>query len=170
MSNLQNIPPELTNISKIGQFYLVSSKSGYMTRDLFVIWTIHFINFVKLYRESLSEDIRYLPILLIMDGHLSRENLLALYLLQREKIPVLILPSHTSHILQMFDVALASPFKKKYTKYFERYFQESSKDSSIKTDVGKIRIAVVKAIISSWKETSSFSYTETAAKKLELIL
>ena len=55
-----------------------------------------------------------------MDGHNSRENPLALALLRRARVKVYILPSHTTHVLQMFDVGLASPLKKEFTSKFRK--------------------------------------------------
>ena len=53
--------------------------------------------------------------LLICDGHSSRENPLALQLLHSAKIRVIILPAHTTHVLQLFDVGLAAILKKRFT-------------------------------------------------------
>lgn len=49
--------------------------------------------------------------LLIIDGHSSRENPGAMQLLSETDINVLILPSHTSHILQVLDVAISVSIK-----------------------------------------------------------
>ena len=47
---------------------------------------------------------------------------IALELLAAFNIKVLVLPGHITHILQLFDVSLAAPFKRKYTDLF-RYFK-----------------------------------------------
>jgi hypothetical protein len=42
------------------------------------------------------------PVLLILDSHNSRQKSAALHLLQLFRVEVLILPSHTAHLIQMF--------------------------------------------------------------------
>ena len=49
--------------------------------------------------------------LLIVDGHKSRESFLAELLLYLFNIDLLILPSHSIHLLQPFGIAVASPLK-----------------------------------------------------------
>lgn len=127
LTKLQNIPSELEILCQTGQIHLTTTNSGYMTRDLFLIWFLHFINFIRVYRNTLSQNLRNRTILLISDGHTSRENPLALYLLMREKIHLLILPSHCTHILQMFDAVIASAFKQTYSKHFNIFLSKLKK-------------------------------------------
>lgn len=165
LTETKKIPNELKEFCETNQIYLASSSNGYMTRELFLIWTFHFINFIQTYRSRFSEDYQKLPVLLILDGHTSRENPMALELFRRFNIFVLIIPAHTSHILQMFDVGLGFPFKKAYTQNFDNYFSEINIDDEISSKAAKIRLAVVKSIITAWKQASALSLTETAARK-----
>jgi hypothetical protein len=48
---------------------------------------------------------------LIVDGHRSRENFDAVFILQLFNVELLILPPHHSHILQPFDLTIGSPLK-----------------------------------------------------------
>ena len=107
LSELKNLPSELEQFVASQQIYVGSTKSGYMTREMFTFWVICFINWLSYYRLTLPEAIRSKKALIICDGHTSRENPLALCLLRKANIAVIVLPSHTTHVLQMFDVGLA---------------------------------------------------------------
>jgi hypothetical protein len=65
---------------------------------------------------SLPDEIRNAPILLIMDGHKTRLSYEAAVLLDMFNIELLILPAHSSHLLQPVDVAVASPVKTEFKK------------------------------------------------------
>ena len=95
----------------IDNTFIVSTYSGWMNKDCFVIYVLYFCSYVTHYRLTLPQQLRDEPILLIVDGHLSRENYLANYILNLFNIDLLVLPGHCTHILQPFDVAVASPLK-----------------------------------------------------------
>ena len=116
LKELKNIPPEIKILAETEQIYLASSPNGWMDRWAFLLWTICFIHWVDGFRAKLPSRIASLTGLLIMDGHTSRENPLALNLLRRKNFTVLILPAHCTHVLQLFDVGLASPMKKHFTQ------------------------------------------------------
>ena len=84
-----------------------TSSSGWMTKTIFTIWVIYFVAEIQLYRLSLPKDIRDDRILLIVDGHSSRINLDALIILYLFDIDCLILPGHSSHVLQLFVLTVA---------------------------------------------------------------
>ena len=84
-----------------------SFSSGWQTRNTFLFWTINFINWISCYRLKLDEKIRYNDALLILDGNILHENHWVIYLLKLFIINVLVLPPHTTHLLQMFDVVLS---------------------------------------------------------------
>lgn len=110
-NSIQTLPDELCDFVANGQAWFGSSKSGWMSRDLFLVWVIHIIHWVSIYKTNFDKSIRNKRLLLIMDGHGSRECPLVLYLLKVSCIDVLILPAHTIHITQMFDVCFAHPLK-----------------------------------------------------------
>ena len=85
-----------------------TSASGWMTKSLFTFWVILFVAEVQIYRLSLPPQLRDRPILLIVDGHASRMNFDAAYILHIFNIDCLVLPGHCSHVLQPFDVNMAS--------------------------------------------------------------
>ena len=116
------ILPNKATIQKLERyeeyFHIASTISGWMNRDVFFIWCILFVCEISLYRLSLPEEIRHDIIILIVDGHKSRGNYYASKLLSLFKILLLILPGHTSHILQPFDVGIGSPLKASFMKHF----------------------------------------------------
>ena len=63
--------------------------------------------------------------LLILDGHASRINFSALEYLSRACCDVIILPAHTSHITQPFDVAIASPLKNIYKQLLLKFTRQN---------------------------------------------
>ena len=87
-----------------------------------------------------------------MDGHNSREKPLALYFLKSLIIEVLILPAHTMHLLQIFDVILARKLKKKKKKiskllsrmFINHKFTDNSSISSV------IRECIFSSVVQSW--------------------
>jgi hypothetical protein len=79
--------------------------------NIFTFWCICFIAQIQNYRLNLPEEIRDDNILLILDGHKARINLDAAILLAYFNITVLVLPGHTTHVLQVFDISIASSLK-----------------------------------------------------------
>lgn len=118
LPNLKKLPQELTEFANNGQAYFASSSNGWQTRDTFLFFVICFINWLSLFRKTLEKSIRDKDALLILDGHKSRENPIALKLLKQNKVTVFILPAHTSHLTQIFDVGIASPMKGVFTQLF----------------------------------------------------
>ena len=64
-----------------------------------------------MYRMKLPSHVRDTRAVLFLDGHSSRGCPIALWLLDKANVEVIIEPANTSHVVQMFDVCLASPFK-----------------------------------------------------------
>lgn len=87
-----------------------------MNRRVFIIWTLLFITQIGEYRSRLPPNLRDETILLITDGHGSRHCYLACFLLWIFNIDLLLLPGHTSHVMQPFDVGIASPLKTNYRR------------------------------------------------------
>ena len=166
LSNTKKLPLELQELVDSGQVWIGSTKNGYMTKEMFLIWTFHFINWLSEFRTKIpNEAIREQNALLIMDGHNSRENPLALTLLRRARVIVLILPSHTTHVLQMFDVGLASPLKKEFTTRFRKELKKHKNKKREISTAALIRLAAVKAFISAWDTVCTPINCEAAASK-----
>ncbi|KAK8881634.1 hypothetical protein M9Y10_004378 [Tritrichomonas musculus] len=78
-------------------------------------------------------------------------------------IEVLVLPAHTTHLLQMFDVVLAKPFKKRFSEKFNKVFS--------KLDINKyysitsaIRETAIDCLIDLWSEVCTSPNCKTAAE------
>ena len=166
LPKLSNLPAELSEFSQSGQAWFASSQSGWMCRDLFLIWVIHFINWLSSYRLTLNSHIRNAAALLILDGHSSRECPIALALLKSSNCNVLVLPGHTTHITQMFDVCIASALKAHYTKILNKLLKESI--IAIENKSAKARYCAVRAFITAWQKVCTHDACIRAAKKTGL--
>ena len=163
-NTLKSLPQELIPLAQAEKAWFASSKSGWMTRDLFIVWTILFINWLTRYRKQLSVSIRDRRALLILDGHASRECPVALHLLRENDVDVLCLPAHTSHITQMFDVCLASPLKRKYSDLLRVLINEVSEKETAEGQTSTLRYCACEALISSWESIRTYtSCRRTAA-------
>ena len=160
LPKLQNLPPELKEFSDRGEITFASSNSGWETRETFLFWTICFINSLSVYRKNLPDEIKNDFALLIIDGHTSRENAYAMQLFAEAKVHVLIIPAHTSHILQMFDVALASPLKRK----FSDVFNEEMKKITSGNKASKYRSKAIAAFLTAWQSVCNYKNCQAGAK------
>ena len=152
-----NLPNELTELTTQCEF--ASSPSGWMTSKVFFIWAMFFASEVNRRREGIAriygrEKAQY-PCFLLMDGHKSRLNSDAIELLYKNNIRVIILPAHTSHVTQPFDVSIARAFK---------IALRASKDSQPKwlqeklaglNETARKRYLMVLAIIDAWKKAAT---------------
>jgi hypothetical protein len=59
------------------------------------------------------------PVLLVMDHHVSRDALDAKMLWEKHKILLLLIPAHSSHIVQPLDLSTNGEFKQKFRERFE---------------------------------------------------
>jgi hypothetical protein len=75
---------------------------------------IDFCAQLSVYRLSLPPDLFEEPARLIPDGHISRANITALMIFCLFNVDILILLGHTTHVLQPFDVGIASPLKSEF--------------------------------------------------------
>lgn len=89
---------------------MAMARKAWMSEPIFYAWQIHFITRVK-ERSELSLTSRHL---LILDGHNSHVTLEVIHKAIQTRIDMVILPSHTSHILQPLDFAIFAPFKKAF--------------------------------------------------------
>lgn len=76
---------------------------------------------MQYYRPRLPPSERSNPIFLLVDGHKSRINYSAAAILKIFNIDLLVFPGHCSHVIQPFDVAVASPLKAAYKSELLRY-------------------------------------------------
>ena len=159
LPNLKHIPEDLREFADRGDAVFASSRSGWQTKETFLYWVICFINNLSCYRNDLKDDLKDKRALLIIDGHKSRENAYALQLLQEAKIYVLTIPSHTSHILQMFDVAIASPLKRTFSDKFNagiKYIKSGNMAS-------QYRVLAITSFLTAWSSACTYNNCQAGA-------
>ena len=114
------IIPKKKTMSGLEKFdsdvYLASSTSGWMTRRIFRFYALTFVAELAHIRLHWPEDIRDEPVILFLDGHPSRWDFYANLIFWAFNVDVVTFPGHCSHLLQMFDVAIAGPLKTEIKK------------------------------------------------------
>jgi hypothetical protein len=90
--------------------------------------------------------------LLILDGHSSRNYFEAISILAQNSIEVLILPPHSTHILQPFDIAIGSPLKS--------YFQQNLQINLIKTSSTSIEIGDTLNLSKEFRKTAILTFLD----------
>ena len=99
---------------------VILTKKGYMTEDSFVVWAEFFIEEIKSIRGDTSQWA-----ILIIDGHHSHAySLRALQILNGNNVLVVGLPSHTTHILQVHDVAVFRSLKEGFRKFCSEWIKK----------------------------------------------
>ena len=156
LSQLGKLPPELagldTNSPDVAWYG--SSEKGYMTEKMFYVWAVLFLTWLTGYRATvLPDSLRTSNILLVIDGCLAHGAPEAIHLFARHNVTVVVLPAHTSHLLQPFDVVLAAPLKASF-----RHFvcEEKAKVRGIEmSKAAKTRLVLVRAFIRSWRTVAT---------------
>jgi hypothetical protein len=115
----------ILNGAPIGAVYAMST-NGYFTEENF----IHVIHFINKHTPST-------PRLFIIDGHTSHFEPSALDLCVQSDIQILCLPAHTSHLLQVADLTVFGPFKKRMEESCESYRLKNNHDIN-KYDIAAI--------------------------------
>jgi hypothetical protein len=163
LPKLQHAPDDMLEIIRSSEAWVGSSASGWQTRETFFIWSVNFCHWLSKYRENLPDQVmRRMPSLLIVDGHVSRQCPTALEIFEYFNVFVLVLPSHTSHILQMFDIGLASPVKQALSGIYRRLKRSVL---PFEDAAAKVRYAAVMAILPAWKSSSSIDNCQMSARK-----
>ena len=142
-----------------GKAYFASSESGWMNKSLFMYWAMIFVAEMSKYRLFLPQQLRNQRILLILDGHKSRANYFVANLLDSYGIDVLILPGHTSHLLQPFDVSIASPLKSKFQENISNYDRRHKDGNGIgrNKSLNDIRIMMIECFINALSESANMT-------------
>lgn len=153
LSQLTKLPRDLATpeVCSPDVAWFASSDRGYMTEKTFYIWTCMFLAWLTGYRASVLPDrLKQANILLVMDGCLAPE---ALRLFSKHNVTVLILPAHTTHLLQPFDVVLAGPLKAAFRHYLT---EEKAKLRDIHmTGAARTRSILVRAFIRAWRTVAT---------------
>ena len=148
--DLQTVPPSLLHY--MDSISISGSKKGWINTEIWRDWvkTI-FIPEVKRRREKIGRP--KARALLISDGHNSREDVDTIRLLMNNNIDLLILPAHSSHILQPLDKTCFSVFKSKICT------EDLFEDGDTKQDK---REKLIKKAVDAWEAASIRSTIESA--------
>jgi hypothetical protein len=125
---------------------------------IFIYFALSFVIQISMYRLSLPIELQQAPILLILDGHKTRLSFEAALIFASYNIEVLILPPHSSHLLQPFDVTIASPLKVEFKKFLDKRLQEIMKVDPHKREKSLLlREIMVKAFLDGLTKAATIS-------------
>ena len=166
------ILPKLKKIKSLLDFedhcYFVTSSTGWVTKDLFFVFCTYFCAELSHYRMSLPDTIADETVLLIVDGHSSRYSIDSIALLAANNIDLLVLPPHTSHCLQPFDVAVASPLKTAFKKHINssmkraREMVPGKQDSPEKLTSEQLRYTLLSSFLTSLSQAATLNNCRAA--------
>ena len=135
------------------QAVFASQNSGWMTARLFSVWCVFFVSWISRIRMELPNNCKNQTAILIVDNHPSRMNSTAIEFFISHNTKIITLPSHCSHVLQPFDVAVAASVKAKITR--SRLIELTPRFAGDFTSKqSNLRYSIVYAIVSSWSEIS----------------
>jgi hypothetical protein len=127
-----------------------TSLNGWITGDLFLMFAIDFCAQLTFYRLQLPDAIAKHRVLLVLDGHGTRRNVLAMMIFDIFGVDVLILPGHCTHVLQAFDVGIASALKTEFKKLLQRRIEELMRiDPSSRTKSDALRCILVDCFLNA---------------------
>lgn len=137
--------------------YFASSTSGWMTKNIFRFFAMIFVSEISFLRLRWPRELRDEPVLLFLDGHPSRWDYQANLLFWLFNIDVLTFPGHCTHLLQMFDISVASPLKTEFKKQmvasgFSKFLESlASSDLTVckKSTTTETRSAMIDCFISA---------------------
>ena len=162
LKGLKKLPAEFEILVATHQINVASSPNGWMNRSAFLMWTLNFVCWLQMFRTTLPPGIKYKPAVLLLDGHNSRENPLAMEILKKSNVHIIVLPAHTTHVLQLFDVSLASPLKKKFTELFKSLLR-NPQNIIPGNETATLRKNAIEAFLVSWKTVCNLISCKAAA-------
>ena len=142
-----NMPNEVLPFVVSSKMDISGSENGWMTDEIFAEWATNFIERVEdIRRQYKCEPTR--RAILILDGHASRNQKEVMEKFKQHFIDVVILPSHLTHLLQPFDVAIGRPFKQKLTAFASMLHSLIEEEGHSKQVVVRIEqiIAIIDAL------------------------
>jgi hypothetical protein len=88
--------------------------NGWIPKELWIYYTLLFSDPDKWASVIFAPELTDSDIVLIIDGHKSRLNFTAALIFPLNGIDVIMLLAHSSHLLQMFDVIVATPLERAF--------------------------------------------------------
>lgn len=113
---LKTLPEFATSVYE--DFNISGQESGWIDGPIYRNYIQNFfVDEINKKRQANGEDNE--PVLLIMDHHSSRDGLDAKLLWDQHKILLLLIPAHSSHIVQPLDLSSNGEFKQKLRERFK---------------------------------------------------
>lgn len=158
LPGLKKMPKELAGPALAGpnQAWYCSTVNGWMTEGTFYCWVLLFCAWSSQYRATvLPQNLKAENILLVIDGHTSRRCPWAIPMLMFHNITVLILPAHTTHLLQAFDVGLAAALKAQFNRFLAIEKRAHEDEAQKLSTAAWVRKVVVSAFLRAWASVTS---------------
>lgn len=150
LPGLVKLPDSLADFTS--RCWFASSLNGWMTRFTFLDWCVNFCRWLSFYRASLPAHHAQSKAVLFLDGHTTRINPAAIDYFSRNRVSVIVLPPHTTHILQPFDVGIAATFKNTFKKNMCRALSETEQPTA-----DELRHAAVRSAIDASDQATTFT-------------
>ena len=170
LSACAHLSPELNEptIDHSDIAWFASSPKGWMNETTFYMWALLFCHWLSGYRAAhLPNSINCAEVLLILDGHGSRRCPEALRLFRYHNVKVLVLPGHCTHLLQAFDVGVASSLKLNFRKFLRREQEYAAASDTVRqSKIARTRLVMVRAFIRAWHASAS---PQVCARSFELV-
>ncbi|KAA6379417.1 MAG: hypothetical protein EZS28_025056, partial [Streblomastix strix] len=160
LEKLVKVLANLYDIVDSQQAVIHTSASGFFNNEIFLDWTRYFVQWIQKQREE-----KYLtdtePILLLLDGHYSRNALGVKSLLESQNIRALTFPGQLTQILQPMDVAVFGAFRYNYNKLVIKKLQDARNNltNANKTSAIQVlkRLFSIEAAIDAFQQSTPSS-------------
>jgi hypothetical protein len=160
-ANCFHTPAELRQFHE--NAYFMSTCNGWMTQHGFLKYAHFLVHELNEYRRMFPLTIAGERFLLVLDGHSSRFTIEVVQFLDGQGVDVLVLPAHCTHVLQAFDVGLASPLKTKLAKLCQQAAFTVNEENSLELGatlstpgwLAEKRAILFDAFLSAWNETAT---------------
>ena len=115
--------PDLLRGAPVGTIQ-ANNQSGWMTKDSFIVWLKHFIDFIGCSQSRIA--------LLILDGHSTHTKSIEAITIARENgLHVICLPPHCTHRLQPLDVTCMKPLSTAFARESQLWLRENGRSITI---------------------------------------
>ncbi|KAA6398867.1 MAG: hypothetical protein EZS28_005609 [Streblomastix strix] len=136
LSNLTRVPKNLVQFIESNQITISISNSGFINEEIFFTWIQNFANWIQELRNQNYLNAQE-PVLLLLDGHYSRNHPGVQDILERANIRAITLPGALTQIIQPLDVAVFRSFRACYKKLMRQRLNEFKKTLHLR-DIIKI--------------------------------
>lgn len=137
--------------------FAVYNKSGWITKETFLVWFKRFVNFSHPSVEK--------PVLLILDGHSTHTKSIELInAARKEHVILLCFPPHTTHRLQPLDVSVMAPLSAYYEQEVRKWLISHPGRAVTIYQIGKLfraaylRTAVAQTAIKGFEKTGIYPF------------